>query len=153
MSEEKKIITSALFNLYHKDRIHPFLFCKDYDSKTDASMKKIITQRLVFLASIGEAEVFDKIVKNSNHKYKYIKVGDEFIGVIYPNYVTINNIVCTNNSFVDFNTRGSILVKFDLVIGKTKFVYCVAHFYNYGDAKLTEMEGVNILMTTYDPVI
>jgi hypothetical protein len=146
-------MTSAIYNLYHKDRTHPFLFCKDYTAKMDASMKKLITQKIIFFASIGESEIFDKIVNNTDIKYKYIKVGDEFIGVVYPKYVTVNDIVCISNSFIDFNTRGSILVEFDLVVGKTKFVYCVAHFYNYGDERMTEMDGVDILMTTYDPVI
>lgn len=146
-------ITYGLFNLYHKNREHPFLFCKDYDNETDIFMKKIINQKLVFLASIGESEVFDKVVANTNHKYMYIKVGDEFIGVIYPKYATVNNITCTQNNFIDFNTKGNILVKFDMVIKKIKFVFCVAHFYNYGDERLTEMDGIDVLMTSYDPVI
>ena len=67
--------------------------------------------------------------------------------------IMINDVVCTENSFVNFNERGRIFVNFSVRIQRKNFVCCVAHFYNCGTDGPTKLKGVDVMFRTFDPVI
>lgn len=135
-----KHLSYSMHNLYKKDRLHPFLFMNDYDLNED--IKALIKAELSFFMSIGDQQVFEKIIENTDRRYKCTKICDEYLGVVYSNYVKIKSITCINNSFIDFDTKGSIIIKFDTQIQNKKMIFCVGHFYNYNDTeRIIKLDG------------
>lgn len=144
------------YNLYKKTREHPFLFTKDYHNipEFDVNMKTLIRNDAVFFTSVGDAGVFDCIVKNTGRQYKYILIGREYIGCVFSNRIIVRNIVITENSFIDFETRGRIFVDFHTRIGRKNFIIRVAHFYNYESGEEPDhILGADMVLRTYDPVL
>jgi hypothetical protein len=149
----------AMYNLYKKDRAHPFFFCKDVTNDFLAQLTEVFFDKksALFLLSVGELEVFDKIVEGTNLKYKCIQINDEYIGIIYPpNSLMVNSVICHHNGFVDFDTKGVIIAKFDITFKsgrkRMNMKYGVVHFYNYGNDNINQIDDIDILFRSYDPV-
>ena len=147
----------CLQNLYKKDRTHPFFFEKDFEGDDCLNMnrRRLDGNMILFLMSVGEESVFAKIVTRTGYRYSCIKIADEYIGMIYPPSIyAAKSVECFRNDFIDFDTKGCVIAKFDISVKreKKKLQIGVAHFYNYGDERVNEIHGIGLLLTSYDPV-
>lgn len=146
-----KPMSIVLYNLYKKTRQHPFLFTENYDPELDILMKELVRNDVVFITSAGDTGVFDVIIRNTRRNYKYILVGQEYIGCIFANHVIVRSIVIVENSFVDFESEGRIFVDFNIRIGRKNLRIRVAHFYNCGQSE--QSDGADLMLRTSDPVL
>ena len=145
----------GIMNMYRKNKQHPFLFLKDYTATLGTALKMHIESSgyaMMFFMSIGEAEIFDLIIEGTRYKQTCIKVGDEYIGAVHLPHITVNNIACTHNTFVDFQSSGFIVVKFDITINtpeQTIDSTCgVCHC--YGDKGIIMGKVEDFILTSYD---
>ena len=73
----------------------------------------------------------------------------------------MNSIICADNTFVDFNTEGNVVIMFNMShnienLSISSMLYTVAHFYNHktgrkgGETK--KVDDRHIVMASYDYV-
>ncbi len=145
----------------YKNGENPLLFSKDYDDKDiDKDMKYRLSQTDgLFILSVGDDGIFNKAVSGTKFKYKYLKVNDELIGILYnPNEIIVNSISSVINTFTDFNSEGLIAVTVDLYYNIDNKAYPVNynifHYYNNGYKKdLLVQDKGKVIITTYDNVL
>ena len=150
-------LNCGLLNLYRKNKEHPFAFSKDYTAtQNDCIQKRIVNNELsaMFFVSVGEPQIFDLIISNTRYKHDYIKVNDEYIGCVHLPDITITQSMCAHNSFIDFQTPGSVVVIFDLNIATTqgKLPVSVSVTHSYGIKELIVLNKTDVTLNSYDPI-